>query len=95
MWLILNKAPTPEVLQKKKFNGLGKCSLRKQATETIEHLVMTYPFTREVWKNVKDRAEKFMGRRKYRRSLQILVFQKGHQEDQIPSLQHSLGSVAS
>jgi hypothetical protein len=53
MWLILNnRAPKWEVLQKKNFHGPGWCSLRKQAHETIKHLIILHSFTKEVCEEV-------------------------------------------
>jgi hypothetical protein len=53
MWLILhNKAPTWEVLQKRNFIGPGWCSQCHHAKETIYHIILECPFTKEVWKEV-------------------------------------------
>jgi hypothetical protein len=53
MWLILNnRAPTWDVLHKRNFIGLGWCSLCQQVEETNVHIIMTCPYTKEVWKEV-------------------------------------------
>jgi hypothetical protein len=84
MWFILNnKAPTWEVLQKNNFHGQGWCNLCKQADETIQHLIMLCYFTKEVWKE----AEGMIGLKNaweggydmgYRRSLKILFLLEGY-----------------
>lgn len=50
MWFILeNKAPTWDTLQKRQIAGPGWCSLCKASTENVHHLFLFCPFSNAVW----------------------------------------------
>jgi hypothetical protein len=53
LWATLNgKIPTWDILQKRQFEGPGRCSLCHSENETIYHLFITFPFTQRVWMEV-------------------------------------------
>jgi hypothetical protein len=53
MWSVLtNKVPTWDILQKRKFYGLGRCSLCKTEGETTQHLFIDCLYIKEVWTKV-------------------------------------------
>eukprot|EP00253_Pinus_taeda_P007705 PITA_07705 len=56
-WCALkNKIPTWEILQSRFKQGPGRCPLCLAASESIQHLFLDCPFTRQVWNEV----EKFL-----------------------------------
>ena len=58
MWVILNnRDPTWDILQNGTFVGLNQCSLCQKVEETNAHIIITYPYTKELWKEL----EKMIG----------------------------------
>jgi hypothetical protein len=52
MWSTLfNKVPTWDKMRKCQIEGPGWCTLCKGDTETIEHILITCPFTKKVWRD--------------------------------------------
>ena len=50
MWTTLfNKVPTWDKMRKRQIEGPGWCSLCKGDSETLNHILITYPFTKKVW----------------------------------------------
>jgi len=50
MWFILNnKDPTWDILQKRTFVGPGWCNLCHKTEETYAHIILSCSFTKEVW----------------------------------------------
>jgi hypothetical protein len=53
MWTaLLNKVPTWDKMRKRQIEGPGWCSLCKGDSETLNHILITYPFTKKVWRDV-------------------------------------------
>jgi hypothetical protein len=53
LWAALNqKIPTWEILQNRHLEGPNRCPLCLTKIETIYHLLITFPFTQRVWKEI-------------------------------------------
>jgi hypothetical protein len=53
MWsTLVNKVPTWDKMRKRQIEGPGWCALCKGEIETIEHILISFPFTLKVWREV-------------------------------------------
>jgi len=52
--LLINMDPTWEILYKRTFVGLGLCNICHKVEETNAHIIMTFPFAKEFWKEVES-----------------------------------------
>ena len=52
-WTILeNKAPSCDALQRRCFQGLGRCTLCCNSLETLDHLFLHCQYTQQIWQGV-------------------------------------------
>jgi hypothetical protein len=53
LWLAMdNRILTWDNFQKRNMQGLGRCIMCKNNHESVDHLFVNCPFTREVWKEI-------------------------------------------